>query len=203
VKPWQRIVGARPGGIGGSPAGLPPDPDGDSRGAFDDLRASLEAQLVREPGSPLLARTSLELLLGAFATRAQQSRGALGLVAFELEDWKLAHERAGEAAFAGAFAELAQELRCRLRSSDELGRLGEAQIAAVLPGCDEASLDSVAHRLRGVLEARELTLGSEVLRPLITTAWLAAPAGPVAATASRLLEDLAIALERARAASPS
>ena len=85
VKPWQRIVGARPNGGGGSPPGLPPDPGGDSRGAFGDLRLSLESELQREPGSPLLVRASFERLVGAFVAHAQQSRGAVGLVAFELE----------------------------------------------------------------------------------------------------------------------
>jgi len=79
-------------------------------------------------------------------------------VAFELEDWKQLHERAGEVGLAGVFAILGQELRCRIRASDELGRLGEAQVAAILPGCEEESLDAVAQRLRLVLEARELTL---------------------------------------------
>lgn len=203
MKPWQRIVGARPSGIGGSPPVLPPEPSGDARGAFGDLRASLEPELRRETGSPLLARTSFELLVGAFVTRAQQSREALGLVAFELDDWKLVHERAGESAFTGAFVDLAHELRRRLRASDDLGRLGEGQIGAVLPGCEAASLDSVAHRLRMALEARELAFCGEILRPLITTAWLAAPSAPAPATPARLLEELETALERARGAAPS
>ncbi|MEX2208726.1 MAG: GGDEF domain-containing protein [Myxococcota bacterium] len=203
MKPWQRIVGARPNGIGGAPPGLPPEPSGDARGAFGDLRASLEPELRREIGSPLLVRASFELLVGAFVTRAQQSREAMGLVAFELDDWKLIHERAGESAFADAFAGFGQELRRRLRASDELGRLGEAQIVAVLPGCEAVSLDSVAHRLRMALEARDLTFCGEVMRPLITTAWLAAPSAPAPASPARLLEELETALERARGAAPS
>lgn len=203
VKPWQRIAGARPNGIGGSPPGLPPEPSGDVRGAFGDLRGSLASELQRETGSPLLVRASFELLVGAFVIRAQQSREALGLVAFEIDDWKLAHERAGESAFASAFAALGQELRRRVRACDDLGRLGEARIAAVLPGCEQESLDSVAHRLRMTLEARGLQLAGEVMRPLVTTAWLAAPPAHMPTSAARLLEELETALERARGASPT
>lgn len=203
MKPWQRIVGARPNGIGGSPPGLPPEPSGDARGAFGDLRASLESELQRESGSPLLVRASFELLVGAFVTHAQQSREALGLVAFELDDWKQVHEHGGESVFSSVFAGLGQELRRRMRTSDELGRLGEGQIGAVLPGCEEGSLDSVAHRLRMALEARELSFCGEILRPLITTAWLAAPSTPAPPSPARLLEELETALERARGAPPS
>ena len=188
----------RPGSQGGSQAADAPDSGGDSRGALDELRQSLEADLEREPGSPLLVRSSLELLLGACVVRAQQSRGAVGLVAFELEDWKTLHEQAGASAFAGAFADLARELRRRVRAGDELGRLGEAQMAAILPGCELAALGSVSERLRLVLEARELSLGAQPVRPSFATAWIAAAPGPASTSPARLLEELASALERAR-----
>ena len=180
-----------------------PDLDGDSRGAFDDLRRSLTPALVREADSPLLTRASLETLVGAFTSHAHQSRSALGLVAFELDDWKTLHESAGADGFARAFAGIGHELRRRLRACDELGRLGEAQIAAVLPGCEEGSLDAVAHRLRLVLEARELAVPCEPCRPMFVTAWVAAKTGPLPATPERLLEDLSAALERSRGAAAS
>ena len=192
MKPWQRIVGLRPHGAAGPNAG------GDSRAAFDDLRNSLEPELKREPGSPLLVRASLETLLGAFVTRAQQRRGAIGLVAFELEDWKTVHERAGALAFESVFAELGRELRRRVRESDELGRLGEAQIAAILPGCELEALDSVSQRLRLSLEALDLPLEPQPIRPALATAWLAAAPRPAGASPARLLEELIDALERAR-----
>ena len=112
-------------------------------------------------------------------------------------------ERAGESVLAGAFAGLGQELRRRLRPSDDLGRLGEAQIAAILPGCEEESLDGVAQRLRLALEACELRLGDEAFRPSIATAWLPAPPGSAPANPARLLEQLEDALERARGAAPT
>jgi diguanylate cyclase (GGDEF)-like protein len=142
------------------------------------LRQSLGASLEREPGSPLLVRASLEALLDAFTARAQQTRGEVGLVAFELEDWKSLHERVGASAFARVFADLGSELRRRVRVSDDLGRLGEAQIAVILPGCELQALGSVSERLRSSLEARELSLGPEPFRASFATAWLAAPPGP-------------------------
>jgi GGDEF domain-containing protein len=202
VKPWQHIVGVRPNGSDRShPAGAA-DEAGDSRSAFDELRQSLEGELRREPGSPLLHRSSLETLLGAFVTRAQQGRGAVGLIAFELEDWKSLEERAGASAFASAFADLAVELRRRVRESDDLGRLGEAQIAAILPGCEQQMLGSVSERLRLAVEACEFSFGQQSIRPSLVTAWLSAPAFPTSTSPGHLLEQLTSALEQARASAP-
>ena len=188
VKPWQRIVGR------GS--------DGDSRGAFDDLRKSLGVEFESDPASPLLVRASLEALLAAFATRAQHRRDALGLIAFELEDWKGLEERAGAPAFRTAFADLARELRLRVRASDEIGRLGEAQIAAILPGCELQALGSVSERLSLALEAHEFSLGAQPMRASIATAWIAVAPGPPSVAPGHLLEQLSSALEQARASSP-
>lgn len=173
--------------------------ESDTRGAFDDLHRSLAAVLEREPGSPLLVRASFETLLGAFITRAQQHRGEMALVIFELEGDKAVRESAGAADFERAIADLGRELRRRLRACDEIGRLGEAQIAAVLPGCDEPSLNLVAERLRVALEGAELSLGSRRVSPSLVMAAIPAPLGP-ASSAERALEELDRALDRARGA---
>lgn len=199
MKPWQRIAVPRPNGPADSRLIDALDFDGDSRGAFDDLRRALGAALEREPGSPLLIRSSLELLLGAFITRAQQRRGEIGLVVFELESWKPLQESAGARELESAFAKIGQELRRRLRASDDVGRLGEAQIAAILPGCEEQSLGAVAERLRLALESFELSLGSRELRPSFAVASIAAPLGP-SASAEHVLQELTSALDRVRGA---
>jgi diguanylate cyclase (GGDEF)-like protein len=195
VKPWQRIAAGRPQAGAGSDAGG--GPDDDTRSGFDDLRRSLAGELEREADSPLLARASLEALLDAFVVRAQQRRNALGLIAFELEDWKGLRERAGATGFASVISTLGRELRRRLRSSDEIGRMGEGQIAAVLPGCEPQALGGVSERLRAVLEALELVCDDQTLRPSISVATFSAAPRPGSAPV-RLLEALADALDRAR-----
>jgi diguanylate cyclase (GGDEF)-like protein len=196
VKPWERIAAGRPKAGAGSDAGGVSDDD--TRSGFDDLRRSLLPSLERETDSPLLVRASFEGLLDAFVTRAQLRRGALSLVAFELEDWKTLRERAGGSGFESCMAALGRDLRRRLRSSDEIGRLGEGQIAAVLPGCEPQTLAAVSERLRAVLEALELAIGAETLRTSINVASLSALPRPGSSGPLRLLEELADALDRAR-----
>ena len=190
MNPWERIVRPGPLASPGPNRDVDADSDVDTRSGFEDLRRSLGAALEREPGSPLLVRPSLEALLGAFVVRAQQRRGAVGLAAFELEDWKAHHERAGALGFASAFAELARELRRRVRASDELGRLGEGCIAVILPGCELPALGGVAERLRLALEARELLFGAEVVRPSIAVVSLSAAPRIGNVASARLLEEL-------------
>src|SRR5262245_6298631 len=97
------------------------DPTFNSRSGFDDVRHALSGQIEREIDSLLLARASLDRLLNALLVRAPQRRSALGLIGVELEDWKVQRDRIGEAPAKNAFAQLARELRQRVRSSDELG----------------------------------------------------------------------------------
>ena len=107
------------------------------------------------------SRASLERLVDALLVRARSSGAARsGWSAFELEDWKAQHERAGPRAPARARSRSsARELRRRVRASDELGRLGEAQIAVILPGCEagcarRASRSACAWRSRRASSAR-------------------------------------------------
>jgi len=168
----------------------------DSRSGFDDVRHALSGQLEREMDSLLLSRSSLDRLLNALLVRAPQRRTSVGLVAIELDDWKMHAERLDEVAARAAFAQLARELRQRVRSSDELGRLGESSIAAVLLGCEAHVLGSVAERLRLALDGKVLGQVSENLRASLTVAIV--PAYPRAGgpSASALLTELSGALER-------
>ncbi|MFI5314865.1 MAG: diguanylate cyclase domain-containing protein [Myxococcota bacterium] len=172
------------------------EPSFDSRSGFDDVRHALSGQLERELDSLLLARSSLDRLLNALLVRAPQRRTSLGLLAIELEDWKTHTERIDAAAARAAFAQLARELRQRVRSSDELGRLGESTIAVVLLGCEAHVIGAVAERLRLALDGKVLGQVSENLRASLSVA--AVPAYPRAGgpSASALLTELLGALER-------
>ncbi len=166
------------------------DSDVDTRSGFDDLRRSLGGGLEREPGSNLLVRASLEALLGAFVSRAQQRRGAVGLASFEIEDWKALDERMGGQGVAAALTQISLELRRRVRGSDDLGRLGEARIVAILPGCEPPALATVTERLRHHLESRELAIGDSRVRLAIGAVSLSAAPRTGTPTPARLLEEL-------------
>jgi GGDEF domain-containing protein len=168
----------------------------DSRSGFDDVRHALSGQLERELDSLLLSRSSLDRLLNALLVRAPQRRTSVGLVAIELEDWKTHSERLEAAAARAAFAQLARELRQRVRASDELGRLGESSIALVLLGCEAHVLGGVAERLRLALDGKLLGQVAESLRVSLNVAIV--PAYPRAGgpSAAALLTELSGALER-------
>jgi GGDEF domain-containing protein len=172
------------------------DPSFDSRSGFDDVRHALSGQIEREVDSLLLARASLDRLLNALLVRAPQRRSALGLVGIELEDWKSQSERLGPTPARSAFAQLARELRQKVRSSDELGRLGDGQIAVVLLGCEAHVLGGVAERLRLALDGRVLGGVGQTLRASLSIAIV--PAYPRAGgpSAAALLTELTGGLER-------
>jgi len=182
------------GGAGGTNTLV--DPTFDSRSGFDDVRHGLSGQIEREIDSLLLVRSSLDRMLNALLVRAPQRRSALGLVGVEVEDWKAQTDRLGDAPARNAFAQLARELRARVRSSDELGRLADGQIAILLLGCEPHVLGGVAERLRLALDGRVLgDVGDNLRASLQVTIVPAYPraGGPSAAA---LLTELSSGLER-------
>jgi diguanylate cyclase (GGDEF)-like protein len=168
----------------------------DSRTGFDDVRHALSGQLERELDSLLLSRASLDRLLNALLVRAPQRRTSLGLIAIEVEDWKTQSEQLDAPTARAAFAQLARELRQRVRSSDELGRLGESSIAIVLLGCEAHVLGSVAERLRLALDGKPLVQTSEAVRASLSVAIVPGYPRPGGPSASALLTELSGALER-------
>ena len=168
----------------------------DSRSGFDDVRHALSGQLDRELDSLLLSRASLDRLLNALLVRAPQRRMSLGLVAIEVDDWKTHRERFDAPTAHSAFVHLGRELRQRVRSSDELGRLGESSVAIVLLGCEAHVLGNVAERLRLALDGKPLMQHAEAPRASLSVA--ITPAYPRAGgpSASALLAELSGALER-------
>lgn len=168
----------------------------DSRSGFDDVRHALSGQLERELDSLLLSRSSLDRLLNALLVRAPQRRTALGLVGVEFDEWKSSSAELAPADARVAFSELARELRRKVRSSDELGRLGESSVALVLPGCEAHVLGNVAERLRLALDGKLVGPVGKQLRIAVTVAIV--PAYPRAGgpSAGALLTELCDALER-------
>jgi GGDEF domain-containing protein len=168
----------------------------DPRSGFDDVRYALSNQLERDLDSLLLARASLDRLLNALLVRAPQRRTAVGLAAFELEDWKAASERVAPSVASAAFAQLARELRQRVRSSDELGRIGDASICVVLLGCEAHVLGNVAERLRLALDGKRLGPAGQDLRVSLSVATVPAYPRPGGPSAQALFAELSGALER-------
>jgi GGDEF domain-containing protein len=200
VKKNTRDVAATPSG-GASERGVSVEPmfeagAFDARSGFDDVRYSLSGQLERELDSLLLVRSSLDRLLNALLVRAPQRRTALGLAAFELDDWKEASARAEPEVARAAFAQLARELRQRVRSSDELGRIGESSVCIVLLGCEAHVLGGVAERLRLAVDGKLLGRETDGLRASLAVATVSAYPRPGGPSAAALIAELCGGLER-------
>jgi diguanylate cyclase (GGDEF)-like protein len=156
----------------------------------------MTGEIEREPDSLLLARPSLERLLNALLVRAPQRRMALGMVGIELEDLKGCVERLGPAPAQAAFAKLARDLRARVRGTDEIGRLGASQMAALLVGCEPHVLGAVGERLHHALDGREIGETPGALRASVGVAIVCAHPRPGGPSAGALLSELCGALER-------
>lgn len=198
MKPWERSAVVRPEARARPPVVEPYDPDPDTRSGFGDVRRALADELAREADGVLLTRGSFEKLLDAVLVRARERRSPIGLVALRFEDWKPLADRAGEDALVRALGEIARELRRRARSSDELGRIAQAEIALILPGCEEPALAVVATRIRLAVEGREVALAGARVRLSALAVEIAACPRNGNPGAAPLIAELEQALELAR-----
>ncbi|HTO69646.1 MAG TPA: diguanylate cyclase [Myxococcota bacterium] len=197
-KNTRDVAAGGAGSAGATGVGTAYDFDGsfDARSGFDDVRFALSGQLDRELDTLLLARASLDRLLNALLVRAPQRRTALGLAAFELDDWKASSSRVEPSAARAAFSQLARELRQRVRSSDELGRIGESSICIVLLGCEAHVLANVAERLRLGLDGKPLGAPTDGLHASLSVAVVSAYPRHGGPSAQALVAELCGALER-------
>jgi len=95
-----------------------------------------------------LARRAREL-----AAQAYRQNGAFACVVFRADD--VEHQAVVES----VVQDFAERLRIGGRTSDAVGRIGEAEFAVFAPGADEAGAEAMVRRLVGDAQARTVSVG--------------------------------------------
>ncbi|HIJ39067.1 MAG TPA: diguanylate cyclase [Rhodospirillaceae bacterium] len=90
--------------------------------------------------------------------RVERYQRPVAVVMIDIDHFKRVNDQFGHAAGDTTLQQFAQIMRNNLRKSDQLGRLGGEEFAAILPECDDVAAAVVAETLRQALEAAEITL---------------------------------------------
>jgi diguanylate cyclase (GGDEF)-like protein len=114
------------------------------------------------------------------------------VLALDLDHFKQINDRWGHPAGDAVLRSTASLLRREVREVDSVGRVGGEEFLVLMPGCAPASAAHVAERLRGVLRARPVDVGTAEPVPVTGSIGVAA----VVSTDT----DLAHLLRRADAA---
>jgi len=165
---------------------------------LDALReaSALNAQLDRLTG--VYNRETLIGMLFRETDRVQRMSGSLCLLLFELDDFGHWNSRLGADTCDQLLCQVTSRTANLLRSYDLLGRPGEDEFLAALPGCSTASAELLAQRIRADVFCKPFRVAGESIR-------LSACFG-IASSRGRspfvVLREAETALELAKAAGP-
>lgn len=156
----------------------------DDRQAFRDLAAFVEkelqvvhlsetqGQLIQQVAESERARYLDDLtrlwnrrgvvdILQRELARAARRKDSVGLVLADIDRFKEINDAFGHMAGDEALRQLSQCLRGVIRPYDALGRYGGEEFLLVLPGCDQEAAQSVAERVRQVVDRLVLRMGED------------------------------------------
>jgi two-component system cell cycle response regulator len=104
--------------------------------------------------------------------RAQQERAhadaEFALLLIDVDRFKEINDRLGHAVGDVALRQVAERLLGHVRSSDMVVRVGGEEFVVLMPGADRATAETVAERLRAVVEEKPFALGPEPLSMTIS-----------------------------------
>jgi len=112
------------------------------------IQRALEARARLDEMTGIPNRAWIRERFQVEVARAARYERPLSLVMFDADDFKQLNDKQGHAAGDHALTILANTARHQLRGPDQVGRIGGAELALVLPETDLAGAMQVAERLR-------------------------------------------------------
>ncbi|WP_051229064.1 GGDEF domain-containing protein [Paludibacterium yongneupense] len=94
---------------------------------------------------------------------ARRYRRPLAVLMLDLDRFKAINDHYGHASGDRVIVDFARQCRAVLRASDQIGRLGGEEFAALLPSSGHAEALIVAERLRGAVEAAIVEAGEKTI----------------------------------------
>lgn len=152
-----------------------------------------------DPLTGAYKRSGVLSLLFRETDRAQRMKTPLSLLLIGIDDVAWWTGRLGRTTGDELRREIAIRIGRRLRSYDVLGRVGEDEFLAVLPGCSQADATLLAERLRVDVFARAFSIAHEAIQ-LTACFGIASSDGrsPVV-----VMREAGLALKRARETGPA
>jgi len=121
-----------------------------------ELQRLLKKQATYDALTGLLNRRSLLGRAQEEYSRRQRENKPLGLILFDIDDFKKINDTYGHLTGDAILSEVAKRLRRGLRQYDHVGRYGGDEILALLPNCDCQALQKIAERLAASIAERPI-----------------------------------------------
>jgi two-component system cell cycle response regulator len=121
-----------------------------------ELQRLLKKQATYDALTGLLNRRSLLGRAQEEYSRRQRENKPLGLILFDVDDFKKINDTYGHQTGDAILSEVAKRLRRGLRQYDHVGRYGGDEILALLPNCDCQALQKISERLAASIAERPI-----------------------------------------------
>ena len=158
-------------------------------------RARLETEVITDHLTRVHNRRYFQQRLKQEMQRSARQGTKLGLLIYDLDDFKGVNDTAGHVVGDQVLQKVASLSKDTCRAEDVVCRIGGEEFAVILPGCSIEEASAVGERLRGAIARASFPDGRR-----ITVSVGVAVAGVHASSASELLFFADVALLRAKRA---
>jgi diguanylate cyclase (GGDEF)-like protein len=144
-----------------------------------NIRSRLETQVVTDPLTELYNHGYFHQRLREEVQRANRQRSAVGLVLFDIDDFKRVNDCYGHGVGDQLLRGVASVLRETCRGEDVMCRTGGDEFAVILPGSEEHGTVALAERLREAVAGTTFPVAGKI------TVSLGVALGPTHASSAR------------------
>lgn len=111
-------------------------------------REELREQATKDFLTRIWNRSSIMDILSREIVRANRDRRSIGVVLADIDHFKTINDTFGHLAGDAVLRDFTRRVGAVMRPYDSIGRYGGEEFLAILPGCDEASTEGQAERMR-------------------------------------------------------
>ncbi len=155
---------------------------------------------VRDGLTGLFNRRYFDERLEAEHAFAARHRSALCVLLCDIDHFKRVNDQHGHPAGDAVLRAVAAELRDRVRTEDVVARFGGEELAIIARGIDVTGTRMFAERMRGIVEALQITVDDKIIPVTVSIGIAHTHAGPTASRAEGLVVAADTALYAAKRA---
>jgi diguanylate cyclase (GGDEF)-like protein len=147
--------------------------------AYNRVRAQLQSMVLTDPLTGCLNRRGFDQALGREIARSTRAGSELGILAIDLDHFKLVNDTCGHLAGDAVLRDMGALLQQTVRAGDTVARTGGEEFTILLPDADMTGAFQLATRLCERIRGGPFVVGGKEIRVTVSVGVVAGPARTV------------------------
>lgn len=147
--------------------------------AYNRVRAQLQSMVLTDPLTGCLNRRGFDQALGREIARSTRAGSELGLLAIDLDHFKLVNDTCGHLAGDAVLRDMGALLQQTVRAGDIVARTGGEEFTILLPDAGSTGAFQLATRLCERIRGRPFIVGGKQIRVTVSVGVVAGPGSAV------------------------